>query len=318
MEVVPGIHRLEVPFTDRIVCVVLVVSGGQALIFDTAVAGGFEAVVFPYLEALGVGPEMLGHVVVSHADFDHFGANAELRAWAPEASFLCHARDRREIEDVEVLIGERYGEFAGAHGLPSDPAVDAYVRDVTHATPIDGTLEEGDVLRVGDLLLQVMHVPGHSRGHLAFYEPESRCAVIGDAVLGTACPSADGTPALPPTYRYVDDYLASIDRLEQMPVDTLVSGHFPVMRGVEIQAFLDASRAFTARADAALLDELHGSSLTTKELVDEVGSTIGDWPEAGVGLSVFPIVGHLEQLESTGRIERTSNGDGLILWSGAS
>lgn len=314
MEVAAGIHRLAVPLGDRVACIALVVSRGEALIFDTAIAGGLEEVVFPYLDELGVTASMLGHVVISHADFDHFGANAELRAWAPDASFLCHAKDRRQIEDVEALIDERYGEFAGAIGMPSDPELDAFVRGVTHACRIDGTLGEGDVLYVGDLRLEVMHVPGHSHGHLALFEPASRCALIADAVLGAACPTAAGAPAFPPTYRYVDDYLETIGRLKIVEADTVVTGHFSVMHGAEIGAFYDTSREYVARTDEALDDALQIEPRTTRQLVDELGPVLGDWPTAGGELGVFPIVGHLERMEAAGRVERSAMPDGLTLW----
>jgi glyoxylase-like metal-dependent hydrolase (beta-lactamase superfamily II) len=314
MEVAAGIHRLAVPLGDRVACTALVVSRGEALVFDTAIAGAFEEVVFPYLDELGVTASMLRHVVISHADFDHFGANAELRAWAPDASFLCHAEDRRQIEDVEALIVERYGEFAGANGMPSDPELDAFVRGVTHACQIDGTLEGGDVIDVGDLRLEVMHVPGHSHGHLALFEASSRCALIADAVLGAACPTEAGAPAFPPTYRYVDDYLETIERLETVEADTLVTGHFSVMRGAEIRAFYDTSREFVARTDQALADALHTGPRTTRQLVDELGPVLGDWPTAGGELGVFPMVGHLERLEAAGRVERSAMPDGLTLW----
>jgi len=318
MEVASGIHRLTVPLGDRIVCVVLAVSDGEALLLDTAVTGAFETVVAPYLDELGVTPAMLRQVVSSHADFDHVGASAEVRNWAPEAAFLCHALDRQQIEDVEALIGQRYGEFGGGHGLPSDPAVDAFVREATHTTRVDRTIEDGDVLAVGSLRLQVMHVPGHSPGHIALFEPASRCALIADAVLGAALETADGDPAFPPTYRQVDDYLTTIERLATMDIETLVTGHFPVMRSEQVQAFFADSRQFTELVDAAMDDALQGEPKTTPQLVEELAPVLGDWPTAAGALAVYPIVGHLEQLEGLGRVTRFSAAGRLTLWQRSS
>ena len=316
MEVAPGIHRLAMPLGDRIVTVVVVVSEGEALLFDTAIAGALENMIAPALDELGVTPSQLRHVVISHSDFDHYGANAEVRSWAPEAAFVCHALDRRQIEDVEALIGDRYGEFAGAHGLPSDPAMAAFAREATHATRVDGTIEDGDVLAVGTLRLEVMHVPGHSPGHVALYEPVSRCALIADAVLGSALETAGGEPAFPPTYRHLDDYRATIDRFDDMDIETLVTGHFPVMRSLQVRDFLAESRRFAERVDAALGEALRGEPKTTRQLVEELAPALGAWPAEAGALAVYPIVGHLEQLEASGRATRSSSADGLILWQG--
>jgi glyoxylase-like metal-dependent hydrolase (beta-lactamase superfamily II) len=47
----------------------------------------------------------------------------------------------------------------------------------------DRWLEDGDTVRLGDLVLQVVHCPGHTPGHVVFYEPESRFAVVGDVLF---------------------------------------------------------------------------------------------------------------------------------------
>ncbi len=48
---------------------------------------------------------------------------------------------------------------------------------------IDRNLAEGDVLTLGDEAIQVLHVPGHSPGGLAFYLPESGLLISGDTIF---------------------------------------------------------------------------------------------------------------------------------------
>ena len=47
----------------------------------------------------------------------------------------------------------------------------------------DRWLEDGDTVQLGELVLQVIHCPGHTPGHVVFYEPESRFAVVGDVIF---------------------------------------------------------------------------------------------------------------------------------------
>ncbi len=48
---------------------------------------------------------------------------------------------------------------------------------------IDRNLEDGDTLQLGDEIIQVLHVPGHSPGGLAFYLPQSALLISGDTIF---------------------------------------------------------------------------------------------------------------------------------------
>ncbi len=47
----------------------------------------------------------------------------------------------------------------------------------------DRWLVDGDVVRFGDVELQVAHCPGHTPGHVVFHHPESRLAIVGDVLF---------------------------------------------------------------------------------------------------------------------------------------
>ena len=48
---------------------------------------------------------------------------------------------------------------------------------------IDRNLAEGDTLKLGEEIIQVLHVPGHSPGGLAFYLPQSALLIAGDTIF---------------------------------------------------------------------------------------------------------------------------------------
>lgn len=48
---------------------------------------------------------------------------------------------------------------------------------------VDRNLEDGDTLQLGDEIIQVLHVPGHSPGGLAFYLPQSALLISGDTIF---------------------------------------------------------------------------------------------------------------------------------------
>jgi glyoxylase-like metal-dependent hydrolase (beta-lactamase superfamily II) len=44
-------------------------------------------------------------------------------------------------------------------------------------------LENGDTVTVGGLTLHVRHCPGHTPGHVIFFDPEARLAIVGDVLF---------------------------------------------------------------------------------------------------------------------------------------
>ncbi len=47
----------------------------------------------------------------------------------------------------------------------------------------DRWLEQGDTVEFGEVRLEVLHTPGHTPGHVVFYEPESKLVIVGDVLF---------------------------------------------------------------------------------------------------------------------------------------
>jgi len=52
-------------------------------------------------------------------------------------------------------------------------------------------LEEGDVVEVGNIKLQVLHIPGHTPGHVALYDAISKQVIVGDILFNGAIGRSD-------------------------------------------------------------------------------------------------------------------------------
>jgi glyoxylase-like metal-dependent hydrolase (beta-lactamase superfamily II) len=166
---------------------------------------------------------------------------------------------------------------------------------------IDLTLAGGERLHVGDRQLEVLRVPGHSAGHLALFEPETGLLFSSDAVHWKACPAADGSPALCPTYEDVDDYLRTIDTIESLEPAEMHSGHWPMRSGREVLTFLRESREFVEKVDSVLRERLQAPA-TLAELCEEVQGQAGPW-DSEPGMLRFAVAGHLRRLVGSGSIE---------------
>ena len=85
-------------------------------------------------------------------------------------------------------------------------------------------LRDGDTIDLGGRTLEVLHTPGHSPGHMCFFERETGYLFTGDLiykdVLFAYYPSTD--PAA---------YLASVERVARLPVKRV----FPAHHSLDIQ-----------------------------------------------------------------------------------
>ena len=317
MEIAPNIHRIEAPLGERFVCMFLLDGDECALLIDTGMDSIPGEYLAPYLDAIGISADKIRYVLISHADFDHMAGNGAVKEMAPNALFMCHHLDQAMVEDIECMIDERYDEFKPDHGMATAAADKEFIRSATRCVSMDMTLSGGEKIRLGkDWEVEILHTPGHTWGHLTVNDARSQTLIIADATLFNAVLQKDGQPAFPPTYRYVDTYLGSMDRFMGMPAKTLLTSHYPVYSGSAIAEFLHESRAYVDRVDQALCDELKGAAAprTLQELIEALGPRLGEWPEAGNSYLCFPLLGHLERLVHYGRVA-SGRREGLATYS---
>lgn len=123
--------------------------------------GGDVPRIVAAIGQLGVVPEK---ILLTHGHIDHAGGAAEL------AERLAVPIEGPQREDTFLL-----------EGLPAQGRAYGFV-GVREAKP-DRWLEEGDVVRVGDTTLKVFHCPGHTPGHVVFFDEPGRLLLVGDVLF---------------------------------------------------------------------------------------------------------------------------------------
>jgi hydroxyacylglutathione hydrolase len=102
------------------------------------------------------------YVLNTHGHFDHTDANSAL-VKATGAPLALHPQD-------QPLLATAGG--AALFGLQADPS-----------PPPDLELRDGDELVIGSLNLKVLHTPGHTPGHVCFYEADEGVLFDGDVLF---------------------------------------------------------------------------------------------------------------------------------------
>ncbi len=310
-EIAANVYRLESTFGGRPLYQYLLVGEGCVLV-DTGVSTTPRDVILPALARLGVAPKRLALIVVTHCDLDHQGGNHALKAACPRALLTCGRPDRAPVADPTTLFARRYDAYRAEHDIGYDEATKAGILEAAGASqPLDLTWSGGETFRLAaNWEVELLHVPGHSHGHLALFDRHNDALYTGDAVHSSYYPGADdGKPKLPPTYLYVDTYLSTIRALGMCDATLLAGAHWPLQRGAEVGAFLAESRRFVELAEAAILAELEGATepLTLRQLIERSGPQLGGWPaEVNIEL-VYAFAGHMERLAGFGRVAQLTD-----------
>ena len=320
MRIFPNVYQIRSEIADRHLFQYLFV-GDNVLLLDTGMSGTPEGVILPYLKGLGMSPERF-LLVGDETLADHHGGNATLRRLTGRVLLACGDADRGVIENPDRLFALRYNQWIPEHGtgLGTNPDAEAWVREIVgHAHRIDITLRGGEMLAIDDRRgVRVLHVPGHSNGHLAFYDAANRAVFVGDALHGSACPSRSGAPSLPPAYFAVLAYLSSVQLIESLDIEWIYSAHWPPYRAQQVPEFLDECRRFVEMADGQVRRaiERHPEGVTLRECIEECGPALGKWPENNRWLLMYPLHGHLSHLENVGVVTKIKT-ENCVRWKAA-
>ena len=167
--------------------------------------------------------------VLTHSHFDHVGGAYEFE------TRVAHETELAEMETpsgFRGLTAQALGETLvdrlrnAGYDVPATlltalPRPDFLLGEyAVRSAPLSGTLAEGDVLDLGDRALEVLHLPGHSPGSIALWEPATGTLFSGDAVY-------DGPLLYELPGSSVADYIRTLQRLLALEVQTVHAGHDP-------------------------------------------------------------------------------------------
>ena len=262
--VADGIHRFDSHYIrPRHTGVYVVVSEGEVAIIDCAVM----ATVAPLLEVLptlGVAPEQVTAVVVTHAHMDHAGGAGALIESLPNARLYAHPSAGKHLVDMSRLeagVRQVFGdafferEYAPVKPVPPDRLV---------------TTDDGDTVPVGARELRAVHTPGHAWHHQGLWEADTRTFFAGDA-FGVGYPGMSAVhgpffvPETPPPQFVPDEMHASIERILGLEPARVAPTHYETLTNLApvaetLHRLVDNTVARCHRADsvealaASLLD----------------------------------------------------------------
>jgi glyoxylase-like metal-dependent hydrolase (beta-lactamase superfamily II) len=233
-QVRPGLWSLPVPIPNNPLRYVLVYA------FETdrgpfIVDAGWNtedayAVLCSGLAQAGFGIADVQGVLVTHIHPDHYGLAGRVRE-ASGAWVALHPADAALIKDryqdpADLL--KRMGVMLHKVGAPADELASLQnasmpVLGFVNAAEPDVLMEDGDKPEIPGWDVLAIWTPGHSPGHLCFWESGNRLMLTGDHILPRITPNIPFHPQAGADP--LGDYLHSLDRMAGYDADEVLPAH---------------------------------------------------------------------------------------------
>lgn len=126
-------------------------------------------------------------IILTHSHPDHAPGVRQLIEWDPDV--YCHLLEKQSTLDVISPWKEL------------------------------SFLYDGDILKVADEEIRIIHAPGHTAGQLNLYIPSQQVLIAGDNIV------AKGTSWIGPPDGDMSDYIQTLNRLKQLKINRIGPGH---------------------------------------------------------------------------------------------
>jgi 2-aminobenzoylacetyl-CoA thioesterase len=256
--------------------------GEMGMIIEGGTGATSQSIV-NQIKDLGIEPERIQYLTLTHSHADHIGAVPHLKLLWPHIKTVASSVAVKILSKPEVIQGFIAIDRGIAETMKAKGEIDALPPVLPdYSLTVDRVVEEGDTLDLGaGISWHVYAVPGHSPCHIALLEGKEKILDVGDAT-GFYVPEKD--IFWPNYFESLEKYCTSIRKLTSLPAQWVALSHNCVIEGRTRQYFEKALRATEQYHQDAV------NRLKTGEDPEQVANAQARWVNSFTDLQSFEAI----------------------------
>ena len=223
----------------------LIDDGKTSILYDT----GFGFTGYAVAENIKncLGERQLDYIFLTHSHYDHALGSPYILRMYPFAKVVAgkYAVDIFKRDGAKRVMKELDSKFAERCGITDYEFLGDELK-------VDVAVDEGDVVKAGDMTFEVINLPGHTRCCVAFYF-EKEGLLLSNETLGVY----DGEKTIVPSclVSYADT-IDSMEKIEQLNIRKIVAPHLGLLDKTQTEFFLKNMKSATQNAVKKLLNSI--------------------------------------------------------------
>ncbi|OHD10826.1 MAG: hypothetical protein A2Y41_13420 [Spirochaetes bacterium GWB1_36_13] len=184
------------------------------------------------LQKKGKSLKDIRRILLTHGHIDHFGAAMDIQKISGAEIFI-HPHDFEKIQrknrnDDEFTL--RYKDILTQHGCPEKGLLGIdrfwdYIKDM-YDPILEVSFYQDPFIKFATTKLEIIETPGHTRGSVVFFHPETGLLISGDTVIDGITPN--------PVIEFLENgnrfasqscFRESIQKISSYPVKKIIGGH---------------------------------------------------------------------------------------------
>ncbi len=267
-----GIRAIDAGYQRPLLAAIhLIIEDGQAALVDTGINASVPGVL-ALLAELGLAPDAVKWVMLTHVHLDHAGGASLLLKHLPEARLTVHPRGAPHMRDPSRLSAATAAVYGAAAARALYGEIEPIASDRIVETP------DGAGVRLGSREFEFIDTPGHARHHVCIVDHRSRGVFVGDT-FGLSYRELDRAgqqwvfPSTTPVQFDPHELHRSIDAITARRPEAVYLTHFGQVRDVarhasDLHRLVDA-HAMIAKQGAQMAQPLPWMTEKVRDLVLE-------------------------------------------------
>lgn len=225
--------------------------GDEGMIIEGGTGSTFS-IMIDQIRLLGVDPEKIRYIALTHTHPDHIGAVPFFQKSWPHIKLLASPIGSKILGKADLFKQFQLVDLGIAQLMKAKAEIQTLPEPVKeYSFRVDATLKEGDCIDLGaGIVWHVYETPGHSPCHIALFEEKERTLALGDTT-GFYVPEKDAF--WPNYFQCLEKYCCSIRKVAALPAKRAALSHNGVIEG-GVHHYLEKAMKATEKYHRELIE----------------------------------------------------------------